>query len=269
MSLSATQPIEFYTFVGSFRTYRYTSADTSLTLDAQLYEALPIGRGAVRAGDQTQDQLDVEITLPYDAEVVRDYAYLSAPATLQVIITAIDRSADLGNGAFASSGGVVLWSGQASGFSVTKRVARCRVPSNFVRSLNNEVPSVYYQNPCNHVLYDTRCKVLRASFETTTTVTGITGGTLIGVTDDGAADDFLNAGEIVNNRTGERRLVLRNVANAITIPLEFVDILVGDEVALAAGCDHSFNTCRTKFNNTINYGGFPFIPTDNPFEGAL
>lgn len=31
-----------------------------------------------------------------------------------------------------------------------------------------------------------------------------------------------------------------------------------------AGCDKLLNTCKNKFNNEINYGGFPFVPGKNP-----
>lgn len=35
---------------------------------------------------------------------------------------------------------------------------------------------------------------------------------------------------------------------------------VGDQVALVAGCDKSFDTCRTKFTNHLNFRGFPHMP---------
>lgn len=34
----------------------------------------------------------------------------------------------------------------------------------------------------------------------------------------------------------------------------------GDEVDLTPGCDKSFATCRTKFDNAVNFQGFPHIP---------
>lgn len=268
MSLTATQPIEVYTFTGSFKTYRYTSSETTVTVDALEYEPLPISRGAVQAGDQTQDQLDLEVTLPFDAEVVLDYAYLASPPNLELEIRGFDRSAAITPNAYTTATGAVLWSGEVTGFSVTDKLAKLKIPSNFVRALNKSVPAAYWQNPCNHVLFDGRCKVVRSAFSVLATVASAS-GTSVAVNDDGFADGFLNAGEIVNNRTGERRLILSNASNTLNINLAFVDILPGDEVELTAGCDHSFSTCRTKFNNTVNFGGHPFIPTDNPFEGTL
>ena len=37
-------------------------------------------------------------------------------------------------------------------------------------------------------------------------------------------------------------------------------ILVGDGFTITAGCDKRFQTCKTRFDNTINFRGFPHIP---------
>ena len=40
-------------------------------------------------------------------------------------------------------------------------------------------------------------------------------------------------------------------------------IASGDVIRLEAGCDKRFKTCRAKFNNLVNYRGFPDIPGDD------
>jgi uncharacterized phage protein (TIGR02218 family) len=37
---------------------------------------------------------------------------------------------------------------------------------------------------------------------------------------------------------------------------------VGDSVRLEAGCDKRGETCRLKFDNFLNFRGFPDIPGD-------
>lgn len=37
----------------------------------------------------------------------------------------------------------------------------------------------------------------------------------------------------------------------------------GDKVKLFAGCDKDFKTCRLKFNNAVNFRGFPDIPPED------
>ncbi len=51
-----------------------------------------------------------------------------------------------------------------------------------------------------------------------------------------------------------------------------VAIGVGDAFTVTAGCDKRWRTCRTKFNNVLNFRGFPMIPGDDwlmagPLEG--
>lgn len=38
---------------------------------------------------------------------------------------------------------------------------------------------------------------------------------------------------------------------------------VGDRVRLLAGCDKRMETCRLKFNNVVNFQGFPDIPSED------
>jgi len=35
------------------------------------------------------------------------------------------------------------------------------------------------------------------------------------------------------------------------------------EIRLTAGCDKRFDTCRLKFNNLLNYQGFPDLPNED------
>ncbi|MBY5932960.1 DUF2163 domain-containing protein [Tateyamaria omphalii] len=41
------------------------------------------------------------------------------------------------------------------------------------------------------------------------------------------------------------------------------EISADDQVRLTVGCDKRFETCRLKFNNLINFQGFPDLPSDD------
>ena len=261
-SVHDASPVECYKFVGSFKTYRYTSAERDITLNGELYTAIPIKRNAVKSGTQEDDSLNLEVEIPFNTDIVIDYAYAESPPRLGLEVYRAHRGTNF------STDWSLLWSGRVSSFSVDGRVAKIRTPSVFSRALQGDLPSVYYQNPCNHVLFDGRCKVSRGSYLTTSTVVSVSNNS-IQVANDGVADSFLKAGELVNTRNGERRSIVDNVLNLLTVNYRFVDIRVGDVVDMVAGCDHSYTTCKNKFNNTLNYGGHPFIPSDNPFIGEL
>jgi len=38
------------------------------------------------------------------------------------------------------------------------------------------------------------------------------------------------------------------------------DIALNDTFTITAGCDKQFSTCRKKFNNGVNFRGFPSMP---------
>ncbi len=262
---SSTQdgaPVECYKFLGSFRTYRYTSADAPQTVNGETYEPIAVKRGAVKAGTSADDSLSLDLELPFNIDVIRDYAYAESPPSLICEVYRVHRGSD-----FAVEW-ALFWKGRATAFTVDGRVAKVRIPSIFARALQGDLPNVYWQRPCNHVLYDSRCKVSRPAHLITTTIIQA-GTTAFNVANDGGVANALKAGEAIITRTGERRLIMANLAGTITINYPFVDMREGDEVELVDGCDHAFSTCKAKFANTINYGGHPFIPADNPFSGEL
>lgn len=41
------------------------------------------------------------------------------------------------------------------------------------------------------------------------------------------------------------------------------DVTPGDELRLTAGCDKQPDTCRLKFNNYLNFRGFPHLPSED------
>ena len=45
-------------------------------------------------------------------------------------------------------------------------------------------------------------------------------------------------------------------------------ILPGDAFTVTAGCDKQFATCQAKFDNAVNFRGFPHIP-GNDFVTAI
>lgn len=255
-------PVECYKFMGTFRVYRYTSAETPQTVNGELYEPAPVKRNAIRAGTQSDDSLSLDIELPFNVDVVRDYAYSESPPSLTVEVYRVHRGSD------PATEWALYWKGKATSFSVDGWVAKVRVPSIFARALQGDLPNVYWQAPCNHVLYDGRCKVPRASHTITTTVISV-GTTAFNVANDGGVTNALKAGEAIVIRTGERRLIMGNLAGTVSINYPFVDLREGDAVELVDGCDHSFTTCKAKFANEINFGGHPYIPPDNPFSGEL
>ena len=85
----------------------------------------------------------------------------------------------------------------------------------------------------------------------------------------GQADGFCSNGTLTwttGANTGVVSPVKKHTAGG-TITIELLlptpyDIQVGDNFNITAGCDKTFATCRAKFNNVVNFGGFPHIQVE-------
>lgn len=70
------------------------------------------------------------------------------------------------------------------------------------------------------------------------------------------------ASEIVSHAlSGDAAILEMLELNAHTVS-------VGDSFTIKAGCDKSFETCRTRYSNQINFRGFPHIPGDDVLQAA-
>lgn len=258
-------PIELYLFegVGSKR-YLYTTDNQDVVRNGLVYESVAMSRDSLKAGTQSGDDHALEIELPVRTQLVIDYATRISPPILNLTIYRYH------NGDDPLLDSVIYWTGPVVSFNVGVDTAVVRSKSIFGSALSGNVPSVYYQSPCNWVLYDGRCQVSRPAWtfnadlvavslyeiEVDNIPSGFAAGTFIG-------------GEMVCDRTGERRSLVGQVGNILTANYPFADLQMGDTVTVSAGCDHSAATCKNKFNNRARYGGFLHIPWNNPFADGV
>jgi uncharacterized phage protein (TIGR02218 family) len=137
-----------------------------------------------------------------------------------------------------------------------------------------------YQYTCDATLGDQRCTVPTISPELSTVATVISAsadGHALSVTLNGtyAADWFtrglatLASGPSLNAKSEIRRHAI--IGSAITLDLwqPFpAPLIAGDTLTLTAGCDKHIDTCRRKFDNVLNFRGFPHMP-GNDFVAAV
>ncbi|WP_425471378.1 DUF2163 domain-containing protein [Thalassobius vesicularis] len=127
-----------------------------------------------------------------------------------------------------------------------------------------------FQKPCSAVLGDGSCRMdLDAPGYRTEAVVTRVDGTRIGL--DGVAgfdSGWFQRG--VLEALGGAAAGLRGVIKADVVGVDGreitlwsglgADLALGDTVRLTAGCDKRMETCRFKFDNLLNFQGFPDIP---------
>lgn len=260
-SVQQGQPVEFYKFTGDFGTYRYTSDIVSGVCNGELY--VPVEGGISHSDIEltvvTDSIVTTDIELPASNPLARAIAFGVTPDIWQVEI----RRAHYGDDWNTE------WSLEWQGFGQSSRaengLAILSTGNLIQQFFGKTMPNVRYVRSCNHKLYDARCKVNKANWTLEAEVSKIQ-GSLITVVNDFAGNNELNGGQVINSRTGERRPILTNVDNVIRVPYKFVDLVIGDELQLIFGCNKRRNgDCRQRFNNVKNYGGFDWIPVNDPF----
>lgn len=250
ISVDDGEPILFYHFVSNGKQYLYVNAPAPMELNSEIYEPLQINVGQIDANLSVTEQLTADITLPFDCELAKDFRPNNTRGDLAVTIYRA-HAGDLANF-------VIHNAGDALNFNLTGRELTVQIGPSLQNALSNAAGTVFVQRNCNNLLYDARCKVSRAANTTSSTVTGIN-GRVISVANDGVADNQLRAGQVINNRTGEARLVISNFTNVITMGFAFSDVLLGDTVSMERGCLHSYTACGDDFDNRENYNGMVYL----------
>ena len=262
-SVDEGAPIECYKLIGELKTYRYTSNNEEVTVAGELYEPLP---GLTRTAIETTSLLDalqtVDIIVPINSEIAVTYNFLKMPITLTVEIRSVHRGTN-----FATDS-KLIWQGDSVGFPVQETEARISTQSIIQSALNKQLNQVLFSTACNHEVYDEMCSLDPADFTTTSTVTNIKGN-LITVVSTGVSNHELKIGKLVNQRTGENRVIIDNVGPIVTVGYDFIDIKIGDTVDMIIGCDNTYPTCLNTFNNIINNGGYGFLPFTNPYQNPV
>lgn len=143
--------------------------------------------------------------------------------------------------------------------------------------LTISMPRNFYQAQCSHTLFDVGCNadgtMVRSSFAVNGSAkAGSTQGQIVspGLAAPGGSGTYA-LGRIIMTG-GQNAGFSRTVASwdAVNFIMKLVNpfpftIVAGDTFSASAGCDFQRTTC-IKFNNLLNFRGFPFIP--NPETGA-
>ncbi len=120
---------------------------------------------------------------------------------------------------------------------------------------------------CDADLGDARCTVdiTRAAFKAEGAVTSVTDARRFTVSGLGSfGDGWFTGGKLVwtsGANDGRAMEVKRHAGSAIELWQSMSEAVgVGDSFTITAGCDKQFTTCKAKFDNAINFRGFPYMP---------
>ena len=258
------KPIELFRYEGTYQNFYYTSGQKVVSFQApdegapNDYIPLAMKRSAVPQATQDDDNAEVTIEMPVSTDIVAIYGFQISPPKLSLTIFRGHTPGEY----------VRYWSGDVENIQVARGTATVLVPSGLASALSADFPNVYYQTPCNHTLFDPRCGVPAADWTVDTAITAVA-GVSVTVASIGAFTGKLLGGDALLP-SGERRMIVAQAGNVLTLNYPFADANVTDAITIMTGCDLAWaGDCKLRYNNTRRFGGFPFIPPKNIFRTGL
>lgn len=267
-SQEGSRPIELYRFELGTTTYLWTSAEDAITFNLETYQPETISRSKIGQSHEASDG-EVVVTVPATNPLARLYISVVPGQRAKCTITRLQRSD------FPSPGSLKIFQGmvRSVGFSEQGKLAKVLVVP-LAAAASRPCPRFGFQAGCNNVLGDGNCQVdlNLPAFRFDGTISAASGNT---VTVPGASafgDGWFTAGFVEALSGLDARAVLEHVGDDLRLMLPFPFSPVGQPVTLFAGCSHDIDDpqgCGPKFNNVLNFGGFAFVPTKNPFQTGL
>lgn len=253
-------PIELFTFRVYGTNFRYTNEATDQTIDALVYQAYAIEHDEIHRTDKAERQ-NITLTVPKDFPILALYDTAPPSDVITLTIATIHRGddevAEFWNGR-------VLNGIRSSTLGSNKGQLYCE---NVRSSMKRSGLRRLYGRLCPHQLYGTACGIANTSFRIEVTVDAVLGievhSSVLATFPDGRFAGGYIEFEPTPGRI-ERRGIKSHAGDTllITHPIDNFDALSTMFVYL--GCKHTLEDCEATFANSINYGGWPFIPRLSP-----
>lgn len=161
-----------------------------------------------------------------------------------------------------SLGTIVRFIGNVGPLSAGRLKAALTVNS-AMQLLDTQLPRNLIQPSCKWTLFDSGCTLLKANFTSNSSANSGSGGIIVN-TSLSQTTGYFDQGVItfINGaNAGVSRTVRTFVSGVFTLNAPFPNpINVGDLLTAYPGCDKTKATCFSKFSNTANFKGEPFVP---------
>lgn len=260
-------PVEIYDLTFASSEYRYTSNQVDVVVEANTYAAIPISRGRINRTIEKGSEGKLEIVLPGDTPFVTAFALSSAGSRAFVTVRRYHRDDPATEVILIYKGTIQTVRFEANG---RRAVLQARA---LTSAEGRTVPRMTFQGLCNHMLYSTQCGVNKDLFKHILYVQSVSSdGKTLTVLGAGAlgADYFENG--YCEFGSDFRMVTAQDGAsnNDLHLMVPFATSPIAQWLTFYAGCKHRLSDdCNTKFSNAVNFGGFPYVPTKNPFESGL
>jgi hypothetical protein len=242
---------ELYEFRIGTEILRYTSSEREVTYNGNAYIPQAIKRGDFKK-DYSADS--ASITLPQHLQPAPRFRIINPSAVVIANIIRVD--------------GIPLFRGKVSScaFDMKKGTATLKLIS-VQAMLKTAIPKRTYSAACTFEIFDEGCALNKNTYGINIVAPAANDNRTEFSSPfiSAKADGYFAGGYAQVDY--EYSYILSHAGDTVKLlfPLQLYTGV--ERVYFYPGCDKARLTCKNKFNNEKNYGGFPFIPVKNPMEG--
>ncbi|PZQ95189.1 MAG: hypothetical protein DI533_20270 [Cereibacter sphaeroides] len=271
------EPVDLYLFrYGSAANafFAYTDAERAITVGGIQYEPTTIKRGNFQSSG-TLDKQTLTVNTPINTGISNLFRVYPPGQVVSLVIRQGHANDD-------DNQFLVIWSGRVLSCERDGSEAALSCESS-ATSMKRSMLRRNYQLSCPHVLYGPECRANKLAATSQHQIISLT-GTRVTLQDgwSGSTPPAKYVGGMIEWSVGgnkEQRTIL-NVYDDKTLSLAgpTTGLIAGQQIDVIKGCNHfwTFNSdgttneaqtdCISVHNNANNYGGDPWIPTENPIN---
>ena len=250
-------PIELYLFIQGVNVWAYTSAPDAVVYDSYTYTPTAISRDRIK---QNTDVFKNALNLKFPKSNPFAAQFMGQTPDFTTTVTVY-------RGHVGETDYIAYWKGRVVNAEVSGNSISIQCESIFT-SIQRPGLRAKFEYTCRHALYSGLCGASAATYGINDQIVEITNSsTKFNITDCASYPDGWFTGGILLVGT-YRRFIVNHVGTIITVSRPLLEAAANDYAVVYPGCDHTMTTCKNKFNNILNFGGFPWVPTKNPFGGS-
>jgi uncharacterized phage protein (TIGR02218 family) len=257
-STSNGQPIELYVFQQATQTWYYTSGKDIVTRLGVEHEPAAITRSSISQSNEVSGS-SISLGFPRNHEFAVQFLGFSPDLVTTLTIYR-------GHATDTDNEYQVYWKGRVISCSASGSDLTLECESVFT-SLRRTGLRASYQRTCRHTLYSESCTVNMNSYMVSGLVQSTTSNVVV-CTQAGAFASGWFTGGMIRLPSGAMRFITNHTGSSLTLSRPFNESIGGTTIEIFPGCDHLKATCVSKYNNVLNFGGFPYTPNHNPFGGT-
>jgi len=250
------KPIELYHFWMGTTHWYLTSGDAAITYLGNIYNPVYLERTNVSYNINFEAN-EMTITLPGVNEPILDFMNATPSELIWVSILRVFRDQPVYEP-------TVIFLGHVLDATRKSQITKVKCVG-FEFYLGMQIPKYTYQRQCNWTPFDANCGMTAVNGVTqiTANVTVNADRSILTAAAFGTvAAGLFSLGKVQFGN--HYRMVASHSGTALTLRYPMPNIVTGDSVTVLAGCNQTIDQCLNRFNNVANFGGWPYIPLDNP-----